>query len=547
MAPAEGPIGVWERRFEIETIPRLQDKSFGLRPEFQLSLEKIDELLAFVAEIGKLGEGFSLELHQKRFHVLPRLLIGEGLIIVAACLPSEMPGIDHLAFIASDQDHFLLRITVLKEEADADVEGLGDLEKGSDRRGDDLFFNLREKGLGKARSIREVLKDEPFFLSKLPDLPANMEGFDLVSDGVVAHEPNIALSSSVVKGFFVKTKKCLILLNILLARRTSLIFARTFVNVVLRRQGVSERGEGMKIVVVGAGAMGSLFGGLLAHAGEEVCLVDLWKAHIEAIQSQGLILEEPEGPLTLPLRATTDVASAGKADLVLLFVKAYDTERAVTQSLVLEKEDTLFLSLQNGLGNGEVISQHVDPSRVLLGVTNHGATVLGPGRIRHAGRGKSYLGALRGGRTNRLEEIARVFCQAGLETELTEQIEELIWEKLLVNVGINALAALTGLKNGELLDHPETLMLMEAMVSEAAQVARAKGIRIHTDPFQKVIEVARATGANRCSMGQDLDHRRRTEIDVINGAVVREAKRLGIPVPYNEMITALVKVIERRF
>jgi 2-dehydropantoate 2-reductase len=134
-----------------------------------------------------------------------------------------------------------------------------------------------------------------------------------------------------------------------------------------------------------------------------------------------------------------------------------------------------------------------------------------------------------------------------LETELTEQIEELIWEKLLVNVGINALAALTGLKNGELLDHPETLMLMEAMVSEAAQVARAKGIRIHADPFQKVIEVARATGANRCSMGQDLDHRRRTEIDVINGAVVREAKRLGIPVPYNEMITALVKVIERRF
>ena len=132
MAPAEGPVGVWERRFEIETIPRLQDKSFGLRPEFQLSLEEIDELLAFVAEIGKLGEGLSLELHQKRFHVLPRLLIGEGLIIVAACLPSEMPGIDHLAFIASDQDHFLLRVTVLKEEADADVEGLGDLEKGSD-------------------------------------------------------------------------------------------------------------------------------------------------------------------------------------------------------------------------------------------------------------------------------------------------------------------------------------------------------------------------------------------------------------------------------
>lgn len=293
--------------------------------------------------------------------------------------------------------------------------------------------------------------------------------------------------------------------------------------------------------------MGSLFGGLLAHSGEEVWLVDVWKAHIEAIQSQGLILEEPEGPRTIPVQATSDVTSVGKADLVLLFVKAYDTEKAVVQSLGLEKENTLFLSLQNGLGNGEALCRHVDPNRVLLGVTNHGATVLGPGRVRHAGRGKTYLGSFVGKREKPMEDMARLFRQAGIETELTDHIEELIWEKLLINIGINAVAALTGLKNGELLHHPETLMLMEALVSEAVQVAEAKGIRTPPDPFQRVIEVAKATGANRCSMGQDLDRRRRTEIDVINGAVVREAKQLGISVPYNETITALVKVIERTF
>jgi 2-dehydropantoate 2-reductase len=303
----------------------------------------------------------------------------------------------------------------------------------------------------------------------------------------------------------------------------------------------------MKIVVVGAGAMGSLYGGLLASSGEEVWLVDIWKEHIEAIQSRGLAIEE-EGRLQMfPAHGTTDITSAGKADLVLIFVKTYHTEKAVSESLVLQKENTVFLSLQNGLGNEEVICQQVDPKRVLLGVTNHGATVLGPGKIRHAGWGKTYLGELDQKETDRVKEIAGIFRKARIETEVTTQIYRLIWEKLVINIGINALAGLTGVKNGQLLDHPETLKLMEAMVSEAVEVARRKGIEIEGNPLEKVIGVAKATGANRCSMGQDLDNRRRTEIDVINGAVVREAERLGISVPYNQTITYLVKVIERGF
>jgi 2-dehydropantoate 2-reductase len=303
----------------------------------------------------------------------------------------------------------------------------------------------------------------------------------------------------------------------------------------------------MRTVIMGAGAMGSLYGGLLASSGEEVWLVDIWKEHIDAIRSKGLTIEEKGQEQVIPIHATTEVASAGKADLVLLFIKTYHTEKAVSDALILEKENTLFLTLQNGVGNEEVVCRQVDPKKVLLGVTNQGATLLGPGRIRHAGWGKTYLGELVGKRTDRVTEIARRFQMAGIETEISLNIKRLVWEKLLINIGINALAAVTGLKNGQLLDHPETLVLMEGLVSEAVEVARRKGISIEGDPLEKVKAVAEATRANRCSMGQDLDNRRRTEIDVMNGAVVREAEHLGMAVPYNRMMTSLVKVIEKTY
>jgi 2-dehydropantoate 2-reductase len=189
----------------------------------------------------------------------------------------------------------------------------------------------------------------------------------------------------------------------------------------------------------------------------------------------------------------------------------------------------------------------VDRKNVMLGVTNQGATLLGPGHIRHAGWGKTYIGELDGKVTDRVTQIAQVFSKAGIETEVSSKIHSLVWNKLFINVGINAVAALTGLKNGQLLDYPETLRLMDALVSEAVEVARKIGIPTEGDSLEKVKAVVEATRENRCSMGQDFDHRRRTEIDTINGAVVREAERLGISVPFNEMITDLVKVIEKGF
>lgn len=303
----------------------------------------------------------------------------------------------------------------------------------------------------------------------------------------------------------------------------------------------------MKTAIIGAGAMGSLFGGLLTLSGEEVWLVDIWKEHIDTIRKKGLFLEERGKAQFIPIHATSEVASVGKADLVLIFVKTYHTEKAVSDARVLQKDRTVFLTLQNGLGNEEIICKQIDPQKVLLGVTSHGATLLGPGRIRHAGWGKTYLGELDGRMTDRLHQIHQMFCNAEIETEVTSRIHDHVWEKLLINVGLNALAAITGLKNGQVLDYPETLRLMEALVSEALEVAGRKGIQIGSNPIERVKAVIEATRENRCSMGQDLDRKRRTEIDAINGAIVGEADKFGILVPYNQMITDLIKVIEKQF
>ncbi len=298
---------------------------------------------------------------------------------------------------------------------------------------------------------------------------------------------------------------------------------------------------------MGSGAMGSLFGGLLTLAGEEVWLVDNRKDQVDAIRSAGLTFEE-EGELrVIPMNATSDVTSVGKADLVIFFVKTYDIEAAVSDALVLEKEDTIFLTLQNGLGNEEAICRKVDRKKVMLGVTGHGATLVGLAHILHAGQGKTVIGEPDHRITDRVARITRMFCDAGIETEVSSNIHDHLWGKLLVNVGINALTALTGFKNGQLLDFPETVRLMEKLVMEVSEVARGSGVHLEKDPIGKVKKVVEATRENRSSMGQDFDRRQRTEIDAINGAVVREAHRLGIPVPVNQVVTDLVKAIEKSF
>ncbi len=295
--------------------------------------------------------------------------------------------------------------------------------------------------------------------------------------------------------------------------------------------------------------MGSLFGGLLARAGHEVWLIDVWQEHVKAIRERGLRIRRKEGELVLrDLKAVSSPEEVGVSELVLVFVKSTATERAIKEARVLLGDTTLVLTLQNGLGNVEQIASVVPISRILAGTTAQGATVIGPGEIYHAGEGPTAIGQLEGPHSERVREIAHVFNSAGIPTEVSEHVMGLIWGKLLVNVGINALTAITGLKNGELLHYPETVELMEMAVSEAWEVAKRKGISIPSeDPVARAKQVAEATAENLSSMLQDVINKRKTEIEAINGAVVRMGQEVGLDTPVNKVLTNLVLMMERRY
>ncbi|MFQ6054347.1 MAG: ketopantoate reductase family protein [Candidatus Bathyarchaeia archaeon] len=298
------------------------------------------------------------------------------------------------------------------------------------------------------------------------------------------------------------------------------------------------------MAVVGSGAMGSLFGGMLAEAGEEVTLVDIWEEHVKAINENGLRVKSAAGARTIKVAAATDPGEVGTVDLVLIFVKSYDTERAARDALPMASEDTVFLTLQNGLGNAEKISEVVGGHRVVAGVTAQASTLLGPGAIYHAGVGATVIGELNGATTARISLVKEAFDRAGIATEVSGNVRGAIWLKVLVNVGINALTALTGLRNGELLEFPEIREVMRRAVLEALEVAEARGVKIVGDPVEKVYEVAEATATNRSSMLQDIDRGRRTEIGSLNGAIVEIGRQLGVDTPVNEALTAAVMGLE---
>ena len=303
----------------------------------------------------------------------------------------------------------------------------------------------------------------------------------------------------------------------------------------------------MKVAVVGAGAMGSLFGGLLAEAGAEVWLIDIWAAHVDAVNKQGLEIEREGRTRTVRLQATMDPKSISNCDLVIVFVKSTHTGDAALTVKRIAGPQGLVLTLQNGMGNADRIAQDVDPLNVIAGTTSYGATMLGPGKIRHAGVGLTTIGMWHNGEGDMAEKVAAFFSKAGIETEVAPDVRSIVWGKLLINVGINAITALTGIKNGELLDLEATIALSRAAVEEAVRVAEAQNIGVRKDVVDHVLEVARATGKNRSSMGQDVDNRRLTEIKAINGVVVKEAKRLGIPAPVNHTLTALVETLQAHY
>jgi 2-dehydropantoate 2-reductase len=302
----------------------------------------------------------------------------------------------------------------------------------------------------------------------------------------------------------------------------------------------------MKIAVIGAGAMGSLFGAYLTKAGESVTVVDIWPEHITAMRDQGIVLNEAAGDEVVRLDAALGSGGLEPVDLVILFVKAGATRPAATDAATILKPGGRMLTLQNGLGNAELIAEVIGAERVLVGTTAQGATMLGPGRVRHAGQGDTHIGPLSGGVDQFCHEVAATLSRAGLPTFVEADVRSLVWGKLVVNTGINAITAMLRLRNGQLVELPETKQLLELAVEEAVNVAKAAGIQLpYPDPVEKVMSVAIATKHNQSSMLQDILRGAPTEIAVINGAIVREGDRLGVATPVNQTLTLLVQSLEK--
>lgn len=302
----------------------------------------------------------------------------------------------------------------------------------------------------------------------------------------------------------------------------------------------------MRILILGAGALGSLIGVRLAQTNHQLALLTTNRQHVEAIRNDGLHIEELDGTIRrFAADAHDNVASLpGPADLIIVTVKSYDTVPAVKSIIDHCPPSTLFLTLQNGIGNWEKIAETVGREAVLVGSTAQGATLVAPGRIRHGGNGATFVGEFDKPVSKRVREVIEIFQQAGLETHAGDQMQRLIWEKLLINVGINAITALTGVYNSAVAEIEPARKLSRSAVREALEVARGAGFAIGDEILERVIAVAAATGKNRSSMGQDVDRRARTEINAINGAITAFAEKLGIPAPINRTLTQLVRTLE---
>jgi 2-dehydropantoate 2-reductase len=303
----------------------------------------------------------------------------------------------------------------------------------------------------------------------------------------------------------------------------------------------------MKIAVVGAGAMGSVYAGLLASAGNEVWAIDTWREHIDAIRSRGLRVEGASGDRTVRLDATTDASEPGPCDLVIIATKADGVASAAASIGPLLGDDTLVLTIQNGLGAAERICRHLPPDNVLLGVAGgFGASIRGPGHAHHNGMELIRLGELGGGITERLERIGGVWRDAGFNVRCFDDINQLVWEKFVCNVTYSGSCTVFECTIAGVQGNEHAWQVASNCAAEAYAAGVAKGVRFSfDDPVAHVREFGRKIPHSRPSMLQDYLAKRHSEIDAINGMVPVVAREVGTAAPYNEVVTAIVKAKER--
>jgi 2-dehydropantoate 2-reductase len=304
----------------------------------------------------------------------------------------------------------------------------------------------------------------------------------------------------------------------------------------------------MKIAIVGCGAMGSVYAGLFASAGHEVWAIDRWAEHVEAMKKNGLRLEGISGDRTVKVHATTNAKEAGICDLVVLATKAMHVAPAAESIKPLLGKDTPVLSIQNGLGGPETAADILGRERVMVGVVGgFGASMKGPGHAHHNGMELVRLGEFGGPITPRLKKVEETWAGAGFKVKLFDDIDQLVWEKLICNCAYSGPCGLMEVTIKQVMDDPDLSKVSAACATEGFAVATAKGVKLgFSDPVAYVRDFGSKIPNARPSVLLDLMAGRRSEIDVINGSIPRVGRQVGVPAPVNETITALVKAKETK-
>jgi 2-dehydropantoate 2-reductase len=303
----------------------------------------------------------------------------------------------------------------------------------------------------------------------------------------------------------------------------------------------------MKIAVVGTGAMGSVYAGLLGSAGHDVWAVDRWREHVDAIRDHGLRVEGASGDRVVPIRATTEPAEVGEADLVVLATKAMDVEAAAEAARPLVGSDTLVLSIQNGLGGPDMAAHVLGDDRVAVGVAGgFGASIVAAGHVHHHGLELIRLGERHGPASARIEAVAQVWRDAGFNVRTFDDVQRLVWEKLVCNVAFSGTCTVLGCTIGTVLADADGWAVAADCAREAYAVGRATDVAFDfDDPVAYVREFGLNIPGAKPSMLLDLEAGRRLEVDFINGAIPRVGREVGVATPVNEVVTALVKALER--
>ncbi|NIS71898.1 MAG: 2-dehydropantoate 2-reductase [Proteobacteria bacterium] len=303
----------------------------------------------------------------------------------------------------------------------------------------------------------------------------------------------------------------------------------------------------MKFGIVGAGAMGCLLGSLLVRAGNEVWLVDIREEQVSRIRDHGLTVISKGKPEIIRIRATTNTRDVGICDVVIISTKFHHTRTAIQDAGSLIDDETLVMTIQNGIGNVETISEFVDQKQILFGFTTLGSVTRGPGEIEatFSDEAVTHIWPLTGEPDQRVKDVVNVFKQAHLSFHLSPDVREQIWKKLCLNASFSVPLAIPRLKCGDFINQPASLDLIRALVSEIAAVANKEGVDINPEEaYEYVVGLARQAPNHLPSPLIDVINHRKTEIDCLNGAIVEKARSHGIEVPYNTAIYHLIKIME---